>query len=83
MFGKEMSVSTARRVGGAAALGAALAVIFHWAFNASIPALLQVPEATFKQSLGLILLTVIVSLLTRPRWRQSLWHGGESRPRHD
>ena len=56
----------------AAAIGGAIAltIAFHWSFNAAIPDLLQVPEASFKQSLGLVLLAAILgALLNAPRAR--------------
>jgi len=60
---------TVRHIATGAAAGAAVTVMFHWGFNAAIPALFAVPEASFQQSLGLVLMAAAVAVLFKPRRR--------------
>ena len=56
--------------------GVGLTIAFHWGFNAALPELLQVPQTSFKQSLGLLLMAAALgAALTAPLARRRRYHG--------
>ena len=72
---RPIRVATWRRIAIASAWGVGLTIAFHWGFNAALPELLQVPETSFKQSLGLVLMAAALgAVFTAPIAGQRRYH---------
>ena len=73
---KSIRVAPWRRIAIASTWGVGLTIAFHWGFNAALPELLQVPQTSFKQSLGLVLMAAALgAVFTAPLAGRRRYHG--------